>query len=128
MHHDSMRMRQLMSRLVAPMALLGGVFLIGAPDASAASADVYGGGGSHNFEGVVRFIKFAFSGHTGPHGDFGSFRFTVEDPTTPLDVHVDVDCVHVFPLPLGAGGWMGGEVTRARPQPNFFGTIPGDRL
>ena len=94
------------------------------------SADAYGvGGGSINFGGAKKFTKFAFSGHTGPQGDFGHFRFTIEDPSTPLDAHVDVDCVNVFPFPpLGAGGWIGGVVTRATPQPNVFGFTPGDQL
>jgi hypothetical protein len=76
--------------------------------------------------GVVKVSKFAFSGHTGPNGDFGSFRFTFENPTT--DVHVDVDCVNVSPFPPGAGGWMGGEVTKVSPQPNALGITEGDEL
>ena len=128
MNHRYMRMPKLVTRLVAPMALLVGVFLISAPGASAAGADVYGvGGGSISLLGD-KIAKFAFSGHTGPNGDFGSFRFTIEDPNFPLDVHVDVDCVNVAPFPPGAGGWMGGEVTKASPQPNAFDIEPGDRL
>jgi hypothetical protein len=123
-----LRKRELVTRLVASMALALGAFLIGAPDAIAAGADVFGvGGGSINVAGS-KFIKFAFSGHTGPQGDFGSFRFTREDPLTPLDVHVNVDCVNVFPNLPGAGGWIGGVVTKATPQPNFFGITPGDQL
>lgn len=111
------------------MALALNVLLIGAPGASATGSDVYGvGGGSINFGGSVKVAKFAFSGHTGPNGDFGSFRFTIEDPTTPLDVHVDVDCVNVFPFPPGAGGWIGGAVTKATPQPNVLGITPRDQL
>lgn len=121
--------RKLAARCVVPIALAVGVFLIGAPGTSAAGADVYGvGGGSINFGGAVKFAKFAFSGHTGPQGDFGSFRFTIEDPSTPLDAHVDVDCVNVFPFPPGAGGWIGGTVSRATPQPNAFFITPGDQL
>ena len=89
--------RGLVTRLVAPMALVLGVSLTGAPNASGAGADVFGvGGGSINFGGSVKVAKFAFSGHTGPNGDFGSFRFTVEDPSVPLDAHVNVDCVNVL--------------------------------
>jgi len=125
-----MRKRRFVIRLVASMALALGVFF-GGRAAIAAGADIYGvGGGSITFGGVVRFAKFAFSGHTGPQGDFGSFRFTVEDPDAPLDVHVDVDCVNVFPVPLppGGGGWMGGPVKNVTPQPNAFGIAPGDEL
>jgi hypothetical protein len=123
-----LRKREFVTRLVASMALALGAFLIGAPDASAAGADVYGvGGGSINLEGS-KFVKFAFSGHTGPQGDFGSFRITSEDPFSPLDVHVNVDCVNVFPNPPGAGGWIGGPVTRVTPHPNVMGINPGDQL
>jgi hypothetical protein len=102
-------MRKLVTRLVAPMALLVGVFLISAPGASAAGADVYGvGAGRVTLVGFMTLAKFAFSGHTGPDGDFGSFRFTIEDPNTPLDAHVDVDCATSFrsrPAPVaGSGG------------------------
>ena len=121
--------RGLVTRLVAPMALVLGVSLTGAPNASGAGADVFGvGGGSINFGGSVKVAKFAFSGHTGPNGDFGSFRFTVEDPSVPLDAHVNVDCVNVFPNPPGAGGWIGGAVTKVTPQPNTYGINPGDQL
>jgi len=123
-----MRNRGFVTRLFAPMALVLGVFLIGAPNVSAAGADVFGvGGGSINFEGA-KLAKFAFSGHTGPQGDFGSFRFTVEDPTAPLDIHVNVDCVNVFPNPPGAGGWIGGAVTKVTPHPNTMNINPGDQL
>jgi hypothetical protein len=36
--------------------------------------------------------------------------------------------VNVFPNPPGAGGWIGGEVTKATPQPNPAGVTPGDQL
>jgi hypothetical protein len=92
-------------------------------------ADVYGvGGGSINFGGM-KYIKFAFSAHTGPQGDFGSSRITIEDPSVPLDAHVDVDCVNVFPLMVvGAGGWFGGVVTKVTPEPNVYGIAQGDQL
>ena len=123
-----MRKRRLMIGLVASMALALGV-LFGGQAASAAGADIYGvGGGSINVAGIVKFAKFAFSGHAGPLGDFGSIRFTIEDPTSPLDIHVDVDCVNVFPLPPGGGGWMGGPVKRVTPEPNVFGIASGDQL
>lgn len=124
-----MRKRQFVTWLVATMALALGAFLIGPPGASAAGADVYGvGGGSVSALGLHKFAKFAFSGHTGPSGDFGSFRFTMEDPNEPLDVHVNVDCVNVFLNPPGAGGWIGGVVTKVTPEQNEFGITPGDQL
>jgi hypothetical protein len=97
--------------------------------ATASGADVYGvGAGSINLSGIRKFAKFAFSGHSGPQGDFGSSRLTIDDPSAPLDVHVDVDCVNVFPSVLGGGGWIGGVVTKATPQPNVFEIKPGDQL
>jgi len=124
-----MLMRKLMALVVAPMGLVLGVSLIGAPSASADGADVYGvGGGSVNLFGGQKAIKFAFSAHTGPSGDFGSFRVTTEPPFPPLDVQVDVDCVNVFPNPPGAGGWIGGKVKKVTPSPNGYGISPGDEL
>jgi hypothetical protein len=125
-----MRNRKLSSRLVAPVALAFGVFLIATPGAGATGADVYGvGGGSINFATGGKAFKFAFSAHTGPQGDFGSYRFTIEPPFTGvLDAHVDVDCVNVFPNPPGAGGWIGGPIKKVTPQPNFFGLKPGDQV
>jgi hypothetical protein len=124
-----MRNRKLLSRLVAPVALVFGVFLIATPGAGATGADVYGvGGGSINFATGGKAFKFAFSAHTGPQGDFGSYRFTIEPPFTPLDAHVDVDCVNVFPNPPGAGGWIGGPIKKVTPQPNLFGLKPGDQV
>src|SRR5437899_5565178 len=121
--------RKLVAHIVALMALALGSFLFGAPSASAEGADVYGvGGGSINFLGGQKAIKFAFSGHTGPAGDFGNFRFTFEPPLPPLDVHVDVDCVNVFPNPPGAGGWIGGKVKEVTPSPNAYLIAPGDEL
>ena len=118
---------KLVTRFVAPIALALGIFLTGAPSATA-GADIYGvGGGSINLGGT-KFVKFAFSGHTGPQGDFGSFRFTVEDPNIPLDAHVDVDCVDVSPFGPGAGGFIGGPVKRATPQPNAYGLTPGSEM
>jgi len=122
-------MRKLVARVVAPMALALGIFLIGAPSASADGADVYGdGGGSINFPDGDKAVKFAFSAHSGPSGDFGSFRFTIEPPLRPLDVHVDVDCVNVFPNRPGAGGWIGGKVKDVTPFPNAYGIRPGDEM
>jgi hypothetical protein len=134
-----MRKRKLLSRLVAPVALAFGVFLIATPGAGATGADVYGvGGGSINFADTgKKAFKFSFSAHTGPQGDFGSYRFTIEPPFTGvLDAHVDVDCVNVFPNPLGdpfpnrpsAGGYIGGPIKKVTPQPNFFGLKPEDQL
>jgi hypothetical protein len=132
-----MRKRKLLSRLVAPVALACGVFLIATPGAGATGADVYGvGGGSINFGTGGKAFKFAFSAHTGPSGDFGSYRFTIEPPFAPLDAHVTVDCVNVFPNPLGdpfpnrpsAGGYIGGPIKKVTPYPNFFGLKPGDQV
>jgi hypothetical protein len=125
-----MRKRRFVIGLVTSMALALGVFF-GGRAASAAGADIYGVGGGRISLGVVQFAKFAFSGHTGSEGDFGSFRIAAEDPTDPtnsLDIHVDVDCVNVFPVPLGGGGWMGGPVKKVTPQPNLSGIEPGDQL
>ena len=114
-----------------PMLLsLAVMMLIALPStAGAQGADVYGvGGGSVNLGGVVKFSKFAFSGHTGPQGDFGHFRVTIEDPAFPLDVHADADCVRVFPFPLGGGGYISGPTKKVTPQPNVAGIEPGDHL
>ena len=76
-----------------------------------------------------KVITFDFSGHTGPQGDFGHFHFAIKEASAPLDAHVDLDCVNVFPFPsLGAGGWMGGVVTKVTPEPNVYGISPGDQL
>jgi len=124
-----MLMRKLVAHVVAPTALALGIFLIGAPSASADGADVYGvGGGSINFPDGEKAMKFAFSAHTGPSGDFGSFQFTIEPPLAPLDVHVDVDCVNVFPNKPGAGGWIGGKVKTVTPEKNAYGIRPGDEM
>jgi hypothetical protein len=125
-----MQKRKVVTRFIGPTALAIVVFVIGARGVIATGADIYGvGGGSINFGGAVKFVKFAFSGHTGPQGDFGSFRFTFEDPTAPLDVHVDIDCVNVSAISPGtAGGWMGGAVKTVTPQPNAYFVNPGDQL
>jgi hypothetical protein len=73
-------------------------------------------------------VKFAFSAHTGPQGDFGSSQFSIEDPNFPLDVTVDVDCVNVQPFLTGNGVWFGGTVKKVSPQPNTYGVMPGDQL
>jgi hypothetical protein len=105
------------------------VFVIAARGAGAAGADIYGvGGGSINFPTGTKFAKFAFSAHTGPQGDFGSFRLNRDDMFAPFDAHVDVDCVNVFPHLTGAGGWIGGVVTKVTPEPNVFGISEGDQL
>jgi hypothetical protein len=97
--------------------------------AGAQGADVYGvGGGSINLPSGQKDIKFAFSAHAGPQGDFGSFRFTIEDPNFPLDAHVDIDCVNVAPFLPGAGGWVGGPVTKVTPDPNIYGISEGTEL
>jgi len=115
--------------MIAITALALGVFLIGVPTARADGADVYGvGAGSINLGGSQKAVKFSFSAHSGPTGDFGSVRLTIEPPLAPLDVDVDVDCVHVLPNPPGAGGWVGGRVKRVTPSPNAYNISPGDEL
>lgn len=116
-------------RLVAPIALAASLVLMAAPTTLAAGADVYGvGGGSINLPTGQKYIKFAFSAHTGPQGDFGSARFTIEDPNFPLDFRLDIDCVSVAPFGTGAGGWAGGEVTKVTPEPNIYGVATGDQM
>jgi hypothetical protein len=116
-----------MRRLLLLLSVIA-LALIAAPSsAGAQGADVYGvGGGSIDFGTGTKIVKFAFSGHTGPQGDFGSYRWTVEDPNFPLDVHGDVDCVNVNPFPPGAGGFIGGPVKKVTPFPNAFGVDPGE--
>jgi hypothetical protein len=119
-------------QFLVPIALALSALLAAAPTTLAAGADVYGvGGGSINFgPGGPKFIKFAFSAHTGPSGDFGSLRFTFESPPAfaPVDMHVDIDCVNVSLSPPGAGGWIGGPVKKITPEPNFLGLSPGDQV
>jgi hypothetical protein len=115
-------------RLVATVALVATVVLLAAPTTLAAGADVYGvGGGSINTPTGQKFIKFAFSAHTGPQGDVGSLRWTIEDPTIPVDVHVDVDCLNVAAFGTGAAGWIGGTVTRVTPESNAYGVAEGNQ-
>jgi hypothetical protein len=118
-------------RFIIGTALALSVALVGSSSALAAGADVYGvGGGSVNFGTQTKYATFAFSAHTGPSGDFGSFRWTLEPAYTGddrLDVHVDVDCLNVFASPpFGAEGWISGTVDRVTPTDNSFGLAPGD--
>jgi hypothetical protein len=124
-----MRIRQpYLRRLMVPIALALGLSLTGVPTASAAGADIYGvGGGSLEFGTGMKLVKFSFSAHSGPKGDFGSLRWTIEDPTDPLDVHVDIDCVNLTVFGPGEGGFIGGTVTRVTPPaPNAFHVVEGD--
>src|SRR2546425_101187 len=58
-HYMRMLLPRLMARVVVPMGVALGVFLIGAPSASADGADVYGvGGGSINLLGGQKAVKF----------------------------------------------------------------------
>jgi hypothetical protein len=104
--------------------------LIALPSAAGAQgADVYGvGAGSISLGGQVKLVKFAFSGHTGPQGDFGQFQLTRSDPLSPIDLRVDADCVKVFPFAPGAGGYMSGPVKKVSPQQNVFLVEPGDHV
>jgi len=117
------------NRLVASLALALTYVLMAVPTTVAAGADVYGvGGGSVNFGTQTKFAKFAFSAHTGPSGDFGSARWTLEPAFTGddrIDVHVDVDCLNVFPAAFGAEGWISGTVDRVTPTDNSFGITEG---
>ena len=111
-------------------ALMIGVFMAGAPGNSL-GADAQGtGGGSVNTPllGGERFIHFAFSARTKGIRDEGSFRLTIEAPSPELDVHIAVDCLNVFPLPVGVGGWIAGAVDRVTPESNTYNINPGDRL
>ena len=118
-------MRRLLLLLSMPVLML----LALPSTAGAQGADVYGvGGGSVNFAGAVKFSKFAFSGHTGPQGDFGHFRVTIEDPAFALDVHADADCVRVFPSAFGGGGYISGPAKKVTPRPNVAQIKPGDHL
>jgi hypothetical protein len=114
-------------QFLAPIALALSALLAAAPTTLAAGADVYGvGGGSQDFGTGSKVITFAFSAHTGPHGDFGSLKWTVEDSNFPLDVHVDITCVNVSAFGTGGGGFIGGPVTRVTPESNAYGVSVGD--
>lgn len=118
-----MRIRQpYLRRLKVPIALALGLSLTGIPTASAAGAEVVGSGSVDFATGM----KFAFSAHSGPKGDFGSLRWTIEDPNAPLDVHVDIDCVNLTVFGPGEGGFIGGTVTRVTPAPNLWGVVEGE--
>jgi hypothetical protein len=114
-------------RFVAAAALAVSMSLVATSSALAAGADIYGvGGGSLEFGTGMKYVKFAFSAHSGPKGDFGSLRWTVEDPNFPLDVHVDIDCVNLTVFPPGEGGFIGGTVTRVYDPANFWGIAEGE--
>jgi hypothetical protein len=116
----------LLSIVVLAVIALSGAGTSGATPGS--GADVYGvGGGSQDFGTGTKIFKFAFSAHTGPNGDFGSSQFSFEDPTAPLDMTVDIDCVNVQPFPPGNGVWFGGTVKKVSPQPNAYGVMPGNQ-
>jgi hypothetical protein len=89
-------------------------------------ADIYGVGAGSQSLGGVRVVKFSFSAHTGPNGDFGSVQYS--EPTTPFDATVDVDCVNVQPFPPGNDALFGGPIKKVSPQPNVYGLNVGDQL
>jgi hypothetical protein len=121
------RRKRTFPRLVLPIALALSVSLIAAPTTLAQGADIYGvGGGSIRIDGATKVISFAFSGHTGPNGDFGSFKWTQEFES--FEAQVDLDCVNVFPTATGSAGWMQGQVKRVSPDPNVFGIDVGEEL
>jgi hypothetical protein len=116
-------------RLIAPIALVISLFLMAAPTSFAAGADVYGvGGGSVSVGGEMKPITFAFSAHSGPTRDFGSFKWTQDDPFSPLELRADIDCVNVFSTPTGGAGWVQGPVKSVSPSPNPFGIEVGDQV
>ena len=113
--------------LGASIALVLSVGLMEAPTTAAAGADVYGvGGGSIRIGDATKIISFAFSGHSGPNGDFGSFKWTQDFES--FEARVDLDCVNVFPTATGAAGWLQGQVKRVSPHPNIFGIDEGEEL
>jgi hypothetical protein len=115
-------------RLVAAAALAVSMSLVATSSALAAGADVYAvGAGKVSLGGTMHAITFSLSAHTGPQGDFGTFKWTQdEDVFFPLEVRVDVDCVDVFPTGTGGGAWVQGQVKSVSPNPNVFGIAPGD--
>jgi hypothetical protein len=122
-----MRIRK--PRLLAAITLALSLSVLGAGPASATNAYIFGvGAGSINSPTGVKMTKFAFSAHAGPQGDGGSLRWTIEDPNAPLDVHVDIDCVNLTHTvsPPGAGGFIGGTVTRVTGAAGHYGVSQGD--
>jgi len=119
--------RNLVARVVAPMGVALVALMIGASP-NAYGADISGTGqGSVNFGSFERFVTFEVSARTNASGDVGQFRFTIDNPQ-PLDAHVNVDCLNVFPLASGAGGWVSGAVDKVSPEPNAYNIHKGTRL
>src|SRR5262249_54229205 len=90
--------------------------------------EIFGTGSGHVDVGELHHsLTFNVSAHTGPEGVHGSARLTFDvDPT--VDVHVDVDCLHMFPREAGAGAWVSGLVDRVTPDSNRLQIAPGDRM
>jgi hypothetical protein len=117
--------------LLLPAVVLATVAFFGATASSASASAIYATGGGWVSVPLLtskHYIHFDISAHSGPQGDHGQFGFTINDPTAPLDVKVNVDCLNVFPF-LGMGvAWGGGAITKVSPQPNYASLMPGDQL
>jgi hypothetical protein len=92
------------------------------PSDPSRGADIYGVGGG-KFAG--RLANFDTSMHSGSSGDFGHVHLNRDAAVAPIDVYVDVTCVH------GVSGLTrevqySGRVRRVSPVPNFLGLRPGN--
>jgi hypothetical protein len=98
------------------------------PSTTVNGTEIFGTGSGHvDLAELHHSLTFNVSAHTGPQGAYGSARLTFDqDPT--VDVHVNVDCLHVFPRDSGAGAWVSGLVDRVTPDSNRLAIQPGDRL
>ena len=90
--------------------------------------EIFGTGSGHVDLGEIHHaLTFELSAHTGPQGVYGSARLTFDaDPK--VDVHMEVDCLNVFPRDAGAGAWVSGVVNRVDPSSNRLNIEPGDRM
>jgi hypothetical protein len=114
---------------VAVVVALIAAFAATASRAEAAAIKATGAGWV-SFQPVTpkHYVHFEVSARERPLVDFGQVDWRLEEPTTPIAVRVDLDCVNIFPAPLVTGAaWVAGTVTSVSPQPNFFGVMPGDR-
>lgn len=98
------------------------------PSKIANGTEIFGTGSGHvDLADLHHSLTFNVSAHNGPQGVYGTARLTFDqDPT--VDVHVDVDCLHAFPLDSGAGAWVSGVVSRVTPESNRLQIEPGDRM
>jgi hypothetical protein len=117
----------LVSVTAAALLASAGAGTTGAANANAPAFAV--GGGSIGVASSGFNDHFDFSARTGPNGDFGHSRLTINRPNGSVDAEVTVDCVNVFPVPgFNGAAWFAGAVTRVTPQPNSFGISLGTRL